>query len=348
MNVTVIGAGCVGRTMVLSLLRNFSNIQLNLIDENPLSSKLSCGYAAAGMVAPYSESAALGQPKLYLDGLKSLELWPLILEQLGCDNSILKQNGTLVLAHPNDQSDFQYFSRQLSSCIECNSNDYLMAPIELEKVEKTLPVNKFHREFIRFDQEACIQVPEFFQATTKYFQSHPNVCFHQQKLAAIQSNDFKESDFIIDCRGMGKSYFDENIRGLRGEAIVVYAPDVDIKHTIRLIHPRYPIYITPRSNNIYYIGATTVENTDSSEISVKSTMELLSALYVVHPGFSEARILKLISQVRPAMHSGYPEVNWENNVVSINGLNRHGYLLSPVICNQICEEIKEKESLYEY
>ncbi|MDC0535525.1 FAD-binding oxidoreductase [Francisellaceae bacterium] len=348
MIVTVVGAGCAGRTMVLSLLRNFSNIQLNLLDENPLSSKLSCGYAAAGMVAPYSEAATLGESKLYLDGLKSLKLWPLLLEQLESPERIFKQNGTLVLAHPNDQSDFQYFSRQLSSCIECNSNDYLVAPIELEKVEKSLPVNKFHRESIHFDREACIQVPEFYKATTTYFQSHPNVHIRQQKINEIHPKNFNESDFIIDCRGMGKSYFDESIRGLRGESIVVYAPDVDIKHTIRLIHPRYPIYITPRSNNIYYIGATTVENTDSSEISVKSTMELLSALYVVHPGFSESRILKLISQVRPATQSGYPEVNWENNVVSINGLNRHGYLLSPVICNQVCAGIKEKESLHEY
>ncbi len=342
MIVTIVGAGCAGRTMVLSLLHNFPSVQINLFDENSLSSKLSCGYAAAGMVAPFSEAAALGEPKLYLDGLKSLALWPLLLKQLDEQQSILNQNGTLVLAHPNDQPDFQYFSRKLSDFVDDKRNDYLIASSQLKEIEKSLPLKKFHREFVYFEQEACIQVPTFYQATAKYFQSHPNVHFHQQKIGAIQSNGFMDSEFIIDCRGMGKSFFNENIRGLRGESIVVYAPDVDLKHTVRLIHPRYPIYITPRSNHIYYIGATTVENTDSSEISVKSTLELLSALYVVHPGFYEARILKLISQIRPATESGYPEISWENNVVSINGFNRHGYLLAPVICDQVCKEIKKR------
>ena len=104
MIVTIVGAGCAGRTMVLSLLHNFPSVQINLFDENSLSSKLSCGYAASGMVAPFSEAAALGEPKLYLDGLKSLALWPLLLKQLDEQQSILNQNGTLVLAHPNDLS----------------------------------------------------------------------------------------------------------------------------------------------------------------------------------------------------------------------------------------------------
>jgi glycine oxidase len=65
-------------------------------------------------------------------------------------------------------------------------------------------------------------------------------------------------------------------------------------------------------------------------------MELLSATYTVHSGFAEARILEMATQCRPTLKDNLPEIRLEQlssgtNLMMINGLYRHGFLISPAI-----------------
>ena len=71
---------------------------------------------------------------------------------------------------------------------------------------------------------------------------------------------------------------------------------------MRLIHPRFPLYVIPRENHRFMLGATSIES-ESSGVSVHSALELLGAAYAVHPAFGEARILEFGSGLRPA----YPD-----------------------------------------
>jgi glycine oxidase len=41
---------------------------------------------------------------------------------------------------------------------------------------------------------------------------------------------------------------------------------------------------------------------------VRSTLELLSAAYAVHPGFAEARILEIRTQCRPTLPDNLPAI----------------------------------------
>jgi len=60
---------------------------------------------------------------------------------------------------------------------------------------------------------------------------------------------------------------------------------------------------------------------------VRSTLELLSAAYAVHPGFAEGRVLELGVQCRPTLPDNLPAVvEAAPRVLQINGLYRHGYL----------------------
>jgi glycine oxidase len=119
---------------------------------------------------------------------------------------------------------------------------------------------------------------------------------------------------------------------VRGEVIRVYAPEVQIQRPIRLIHPRYPLYIAPKPNHVYVIGATEIESEDCSPMSVRSALELLSAAYSIHPGFAEARILEMSSQCRPAFNNNLPKIYWDGQrYLAINGLYRHGYLIAPAL-----------------
>ena len=109
------------------------------------------------------------------------------------------------------------------------------------------------------------------------------------------------------------------------------------------LHPRHKIYIVPRGAGLYYIGATIIHGEDNSAISVKSMLDLTSALYTVHPGFLEARILKTFAQSRPTLLKATPTTKRENNIIYLNGFHRHGHLLGPTICHKIINNIINKE-----
>jgi glycine oxidase len=123
---------------------------------------------------------------------------------------------------------------------------------------------------------------------------------------------------------------------VRGEVIRLYAPEVKLLRPTRLIHPRYPIYIAPKEDDVYVVGATEIESEDLSSMSVRSALELLSAVYTVHSGFAEARILEMATQCRPTLKDNLPEIAVDRKpnqagLMMINGLYRHGFMISPAI-----------------
>jgi glycine oxidase len=118
--------------------------------------------------------------------------------------------------------------------------------------------------------------------------------------------------------------------------IRVHTPDVVLNRPVRLLHPRYPIYIAPKPDGNFVIGATQIETEDSSPISVRSALELLSALYSVHPVFGEARIIEMASQCRPALPDNLPEIRWDGDkLIQVNGLFRHGFLIAPAVADAV-------------
>ena len=96
---------------------------------------------------------------------------------------------------------------------------------------------------------------------------------------------------MIDCRGLAARDTQRGLRGVKGEMIIVESDEVELSRPVRLIHPRWPLYVIPRENNQFMLGATSIESEDDG-VSVRSALELLSAAYAVHPAFAEARIVE--------------------------------------------------------
>ena len=67
------------------------------------------------------------------------------------------------------------------------------------------------------------------------------------------------------------------------------------------------------------------------DVTVRSALELLSALYIVHSGFAEAQILSMEANCRPAYPDNMPRVRVCGRIISVNGLYRHGYLFAPAL-----------------
>lgn len=96
---------------------------------------------------------------------------------------------------------------------------------------------------------------------------------------------------MIDCRGLGARDEQPQLRGVKGEMILIETDEVQLARPVRLIHPRWPLYVIPREDNLFMLGATSVEAEDTG-VSVRSALELLGAAYAVHPAFGEARIVE--------------------------------------------------------
>ena len=154
-----------------------------------------------------------------------------------------------------------------------------------------------------------------------------------------------QPDWVLDCRGLGAKGQWSALRGVRGEVVRIHAPDVTLQRPTRLVHPRYPIYIAPKEDNLFVIGATEIESDDLSPASVRSTLELLSATYAVHPGFAEGRILELATQCRPTLPDNLPAIRQpRKGVLEINGLYRHGFMIAPAMLDVTLEVLNAGQS----
>jgi glycine oxidase len=112
--------------------------------------------------------------------------------------------------------------------------------------------------------------------------------------------------------------------------ILIETNEVELSRPVRLVHPRWPLYVIPRGHNRFMLGATTIEAEDTG-VSVRSALELLGAAYAVHPAFSEARIVEFGSGLRPAFPDNLPRIAVNNEKIAVNGLYRHGFLLAPAL-----------------
>ena len=104
--------------------------------------------------------------------------------------------------------------------------------------------------------------------------------------------------------------------------------------TVRLLHPRFPLYVVPRANGEFMIGATMIESAERGAVSVRSAIELLSAAYALHPAFGEAEVLEMSADVRPAFPDNEPRIDERGGRIFVNGFYRHGFLLAPAFAER--------------
>jgi glycine oxidase len=142
-------------------------------------------------------------------------------------------------------------------------------------------------------------------------------------------------DAAVDARGVGSRSALPTLRGVRGEVLRVECKSVTLQRPVRLMHPRYQLYVAPRPNNEFVVGATELESEDAGPVTVRSVLELGSALHSLHPAFGEARVLSMRAALRPALDDHRPRVEQHDGVWHINGLYRHGYLCAPALVDDL-------------
>lgn len=146
-------------------------------------------------------------------------------------------------------------------------------------------------------------------------------------------------ELTVDCRGLASCPLLPGLRGVRGEMAVLRAPGVTLDRPVRLLHPRHPLYIVPRGDGLYMLGATQIESAARGPATLRSVVELLSAAYALDPAFGEAEVLEIGADARPAFPDNLPRVLRQGDTIHVNGLFRHGFLLAPAMARRAADMI---------
>ena len=144
---------------------------------------------------------------------------------------------------------------------------------------------------------------------------------------------------VVDCTGLAARKVLTDLRGVKGEMLLLRLRDIALSRPVRVLHPRVPVYVVPRDDGLFMVGATTIESDQPTRISARSMLELLSAAYALHPAFGEAEIVEIGTGVRPAYPGNLPRIRWRNGILYVNGLYRHGFLLAPSLACMAAEVV---------
>ena len=322
-SIAIRGAGIMGLTTAYCLKNALPDAQITIYD--PLMKDWSlpadnASFMAGGMLAPYSEIEHMNMDWVKA-GLASIKFWG----ELPLYTGFVK-NGSLLVACSEDRYILARFKPHLPEEVQTT--------VATKDIEPAL-----HTQFssgLHLAEEAHLDPHKTMTSLCEWMEKKEITLSTAQGVT-------KEYDRIIDCRGMGAN--DKDIRGVKGETLLVRNTEFELSRPVRLMHPRYPLYIIPRGQGIFMIGATVIESADES-ISLRSSMELMSALYALHPSFGEAEILDLKAGIRPSYADNLPRIRIDKGgqTISCNGLFRHGYLLAPVVAMCVSDHIQGKQN----
>ncbi|MFT9257985.1 MAG: glycine oxidase ThiO [Acetobacter sp.] len=313
-SILVKGAGVAGMTAAVTLAERGGDI--TLVDR---AGRIGAGasWMAGGMLAPWCEAESAPE-EVTAQSVDSVDWWAAHVPDV-------TREGSLVLAPARDVGEIARFGRRTSHFTQVGG-------AEIAELEPDL-AGRFQKGLF-FADEGHVDPRRALEALGDRLR---NLGGH----AVLDDTPPDEGafDWVVDCTGLDARQALDGLRGVRGEMLLLRCPDVVLHRPVRMLHPRIPVYIVPRADHVFMVGATMVESEDTGGMTVRSMMELLNAAWTLHPGFAEAEILETGVGLRPSYPDNMPRVRRDGRHVFVNGMYRHGFLLSPARAREAADLI---------
>jgi glycine oxidase len=316
-SLTVVGAGITGLWQALTLARRGHRVRLIERSAEPFAAAASA-YAGA-MLGPYCETET-GAPMIRDLGLRSIAAWRNVFPGTGVE-------GTLVVAGARDRREIEHFAHQTEGHERIDAAGIARLEPDLEGRFTTglFYAGEAHVapiEAMRFLLEEVKRAAVGVAFTTPWSVEHEG------------------AETIVDCRGLGARDQLPDLRGVRGERVVVRTREIAFRRPVRLLHPRHSLYVVPWGDGLFMLGASVIESEDDGPVSVRSALELLGMAYALHPAFGEAEIVEMGAGVRPAFPDNVPKIIVRGRMIHVNGLYRHGFLLAPAFSELVADYLE--------
>ncbi|SDN67867.1 glycine oxidase ThiO [Polaromonas sp. JS666] len=344
LHVGIAGAGLAGRTLAWRLLR--AGCRVSLFDARARGDLATASMTAAAMLSPLAE-LAVSDDVVFALGQRSMRLWPQWISELA-DRGLpvyFRREGTLVVAHAPDQSSLAHFTGLLLHKLPeaARAQVHTLDAAALARAEPAL-AGRFGNGLM-LDGEGQLANDQWMAALATEIDRLGGSWLEGRAVDAVEGGHIEcggqtyDVDVAVDARGVGARQNWPQLRGVRGEVLTVECDGVTLQRPVRLMHPRYQLYVAPRPNHQFVVGATELESEDTGPVTLRSTLELGSALHSLHPAFGEARVLRLAAALRPALDDHRPMIAQRHGVWHINGLYRHGYLCAPALVEDLVHQL---------
>ncbi|MDR6266854.1 glycine oxidase ThiO [Roseobacter sp. N2S] len=314
--VTIIGAGVAGLCVARTLLDRGASV--TLVDRQADLGPAACSWWAGGMLAPFCEGESAVEPVIRL-GQESAMWW-------AAKTRAVQQRGSLVVSPARDKAELIRFARRTSQYREVGADE--ISDLEPDLGGRFSKGLFFESEAHLSPRDALAQLRASLVADGAEFQQ-----------ADADPDSYAQHGLTVDCRGFQARAQLSDLRGVKGEMLVLSCPEVTLHRPIRLLHPRIPLYIVPRGDGVFMLGATMIEGRAGKHITARALLELLSAAYALNPAFGEAEVLEIGVDSRPAFPDNLPRIRRSGNLIRANGLFRHGFLLAPALARMVAELI---------
>src|SRR6478609_4859957 len=201
--VSIIGAGISGAWHALLFARAGHAVTVH--ERSDAAMTESTSHWAGGMLAPWCEAEA-AEPIISRLGIRSLELWREHFPHTPF-------NGSLVVAHPRDRADFERFARLTSGHRRLDARDVTELEPALE--------DRFH-DGLFYAGEGHVEPRRMLP------QLHARFAAAGGTLRFDSDADPKACDgIVVDCRGLAARDSQPDLRGVKGEMIVIETDEVE-------------------------------------------------------------------------------------------------------------------------
>ena len=308
--ITILGAGVAGLCAATVLSERGLSVQV--VDSDPEGTGAS--WLAGGMLAPFVEGET-APPEVARLGATAAEWWAARVPGV-------MRRGTLVVAPARDRAELDRFAARTISHAR-------IGPEQIAELEPAL-AERF-ASALYYADEAHLDPRLALRALADGLRRRGATIWYDTQLVPGQAD--------IDCRGIAARDALPGLRAVRGEMLLLQCPGVNFTRPIRLLHPRFPVYVVPRGDGLFMVGATMVESDATGPVTLRSASELMSAAFALHPGFAEAAIVEMGSGLRPAFADNVPLLTQAGGRWHLNGLYRHGFLTAPALAEQLADHL---------